>query len=238
MNEFKKDIQEDAKSDWMSLVNKHKKKQKGLPALSTLNTDAGNVEHNIEMFNMMQPNSIPSVDSSNGNTVSSEGCCESYHLQESHDQDVVVLDYENIPVEVVTRRGNSSGYYSSSFGNWLPDEDDTTEILIDWEYEVDKQDIIEYLQDHDEIFVTLDIDPEVDDDSLNNAIIENFDNLLEKFEADIKEYFYDSAVSNAQENYDYEEDYPDYEPYEESLSSMKDSIEFDDNFDMSMRTLL
>lgn len=238
MNEFKKDIQEDAKSDWMSLVNKHKKKQKGLPALSTLNTDAGNVEHNIEMFNMMQPNSIPSVDSSNGNTVSSEGCCESYHLQESHDQDVVVLDYENIPVEVVTRRGNSSGYYSSSFGNWLPDEDDTTEMLVDWAYEVDKQDIIEYLQDRDEIFVTLDIDPDVDDDSLNNAIIENFDSLLEKFEADIKEYFYDSAVSDAQENYEYERDYPDYEPYDDSYSSTKDSMEFDDKFDMSMRTLL
>lgn len=238
MNKDTLNIQEDAKSDWMRLVNKHKKKQRGLPALSNLNTDAGNVEHNIEMFNMMQPNSMPSADSSNGNTVSSEGCCESYQLQESHDQDVVVLDYENIPVEVVTRHGNSSGYYSSSFVNWLPEEDDTTEILIDWEYKVDKQDIIEYLQDHDEIFVTLDIDPEVDDDSLNNAIIENFDNLLEKFEADIKEYFYDSAVSNAQENYEYEEDYPDYEPYDESLSSIKNSIEFDDKFDMSMRTLL
>ena len=238
MNKDTLNIQEDAKSDWMRLVNKHKKKQRGLPALSNLNTDAGNVEHNIEMFNMMQPNSMPTADSSNGNTVSSEGCCESYQLQESHDQDVVVLDYENIPVEVVTRHGNSSGYYSSSFGNRLPDEDDTTEILIDWEYEVDKQDIIEYLQDRDDIFVALDIDPEVDDDSLNNAIIENFDNLLEKFEADIKEYFYDSAVSSAQENYEYEEDYPDYEPYDESLSSMKDSIEFDDKFDMSMRTLL
>ena len=238
MNKDNLNIQEDAKSDWMNLVNKHKKKQKGLPALSTLNTNAGNVEHNIEVFNMMQPNSMPYVDSSNGNIVSSEGCCESYHLQESNDQEIVVLDYRNLPVEVVTRQGNSSGYYSSSFGNWLPDENDTTEILIDWEYEVDKQDIIEYLQDRDDIFVALDIDPEVDDDSLNNAIIENFDNLLEKFEADIKEYFYDSAVSNAQENYEYEEDYPDYEPYDESLSSMKDSIEFDDKFDMSMRTLL
>lgn len=238
MNEFKKDIQEDAKSDWMKIVNKHKKRQKGLPALSSLNTNAGNVEHNINMFNMMQPNSTPHVDASNGNTTPSEGCCESYHLQESDEQNIITLDYENLPVEVVTRHGNSTGYYSPSFGNWLPDDDDTKEILIDWVYKVDKQDIIEYLQDLDEIFVALDIDPEIDDESLNNAIIDNFDNLLEKFETNIKEYFYDSAVSDAQENYEYEEDYPDYDPYVESLSSTKANIEFDDKFDMSMRSLL
>ena len=40
-----------AKSSWMKVVNKHSKKQKGLPALSTLNTDAGNVEAGINMFN-------------------------------------------------------------------------------------------------------------------------------------------------------------------------------------------
>ena len=237
MNNIKTDIQEDAKSDWMKIVNKHKKKQKGLSALSTLNTNAGNVEHNIEMFNMMQPNSNVSVDASSGNTTSGDSCCESCSLHESREHETVTLEYENIPVEVVTRPGNSSGYYSSSFGNWLPDEDDTTEILIDWAYEVDKQDIIEYLQDHDDIFVALDIDPEVDDDSLNNAIIENLDNLLEKFEADIKEYFYDSAVSNAQENYEYEEDL-DYDSYDESLNFVKHTAELDDKFDMSMRTLL
>lgn len=34
-------------------AKKHKKKQKGLPALSRLNTNAGNVEHNVNMFNHM-----------------------------------------------------------------------------------------------------------------------------------------------------------------------------------------
>lgn len=53
MNKDNLNIQEDAKSDWMSLVNKHKKKKKGLPALSKLNTNAGNVEHNVTMFNKM-----------------------------------------------------------------------------------------------------------------------------------------------------------------------------------------
>lgn len=83
MNNDNLNIQEDAKSDWMSLVNKHKKKQKGLPALSTLNTNAGNVEHNINMFNMMQPDRIATVDASNGNVSSGEStCCESLDLFE------------------------------------------------------------------------------------------------------------------------------------------------------------
>ena len=73
-------IHEDAKSDWMKLVKKHKKKQKGLPALSKLNTNAGNVEHNIKMFNT----AATPVDGPSNNPVSgpfggdvSGGMCES-----------------------------------------------------------------------------------------------------------------------------------------------------------------
>ena len=46
----------------------------------------------------------------------------------------------------------------------------------------------------------------------------------------IKEYFFDMAVKDAQEKYEYQEDYPEYEPYDENDS------ELDDMFDMSMRT--
>ena len=70
------DVSENAKIDWMKIVNKHKKKQKGLPALSTLNTNAGNVEKNIEIFNAMQPDGGVSVDAVNGNVSSCEGMCE------------------------------------------------------------------------------------------------------------------------------------------------------------------
>ena len=236
MNNIKTDIQEDAKSAWMKIVDKHKKKQKGLPALSTLNTNAGNVEHNINMFNMMQPDGNMSVDASNGN-ISGDACCESYSLHESNEHETVTLEYENIPVEVVTRSGNPSGYYSTSFGNWLPDDDETAELLITWNYEVDKQDVIEYLQELDELFVFFNIDPNIDDESLNNFIQDNFDTIVEKFDDNIKEYFYDYAVRNARENYVYEDD-PDYEFYDESLSSVKYNAELDDKFDMSMRTLL
>lgn len=63
-------LEENAKVDWMKVVKKHKKNQKGL-ALSTLNTDAGDVETSINMFNMMQP----SVDSMGGCAESLEKDC-------------------------------------------------------------------------------------------------------------------------------------------------------------------
>lgn len=44
----------DPKTEWIKLVNKHKKRQKGLP-ISKLNTDAGDVETNIKIFNAAQP---------------------------------------------------------------------------------------------------------------------------------------------------------------------------------------
>ena len=44
-------MSKDAKTAWLDQVKQHKRKQKGLPALSSINTDAGNVEHNIEVFN-------------------------------------------------------------------------------------------------------------------------------------------------------------------------------------------
>ena len=49
------DLDEDAKDDWLKIVNKHRRRQKGLPALSRLNTNAGNVEKNIEIFHNITP---------------------------------------------------------------------------------------------------------------------------------------------------------------------------------------
>lgn len=46
-------LKENTKDDWLTLAKKHRRKQKGLPALSKLNTNAGNVEHNVSMFNHM-----------------------------------------------------------------------------------------------------------------------------------------------------------------------------------------
>lgn len=218
----------DAKKDWLKIVNKHKKKQKGLPALSTLNTDAGNVEHNIEMFNMMQPDGSVSVDSVNGNV----GMGESMEIK----NDYVALQYDDLPIEVVTRYGNPGGYYSSSFGNWLPDDDETKEMLVDWVYKADKIEVIEFLQDLDEVLIDLGLDLDVDADTLYATLEQNLDQLIEKYNEALKNHFYDRAVSDAQEHYEYQEDFD--ECYDESETREVSYKELDDSFDMSTRTLL
>lgn len=234
-------IQEDAKSDWMKLVRKHRKRQNGLP-ITSLNTDAGNVEHNIKMFNMMQPSEVVSADASNGNTPgNSSGCCEELNnkcVKEelSMPEQMITLHYENLPIEVITRSGNPSGHYSYSYGNWLPDDDITKEIFVDWDYSVDPIDVVEYLQDKPEIMTVLNLDYDVPDDVLQKKMDDNFDYLLKKYKDDIKDHFYDRAVEDAQENYTYEDD--DYSYYEESVKTESKDIDLDDKFDMSMRTLL
>ena len=233
MNNVDKSIQENAKVDWMKLVNKHRKHQKGLPALSKLNTNAGNVEHNINMFNMMQPDGSVTVDASNGNVSSGDSaCCESV---ESKDE-MITLHYDNIPVEVVVRKGRPGGYYDPGMGQWYPDDDETKEILIDWEYEVDKDTLIEFFAEKGEIFDILEIDYDAGDEEITKVIEENFNSLLERYEDELKEYYYEEAISDAQEKYEYEEDYPEYEPYDESLNKSFNGE--DDYFNMSMRTLL
>ena len=82
-------LDENAKQDWLNIVKKHKNKQNGAPALSTLNTNAGNVEKSIEIFNKMNS----PVESPSNNPISGpfgdsvefsgeEACCESLNLFE------------------------------------------------------------------------------------------------------------------------------------------------------------
>ena len=71
------DMNENAKNDWLDLVKRHRKRQKGLPALSSLKTNAGNVELGLHMFNTLSsPDGGVSVDPVNGNvSAAGEGAC-------------------------------------------------------------------------------------------------------------------------------------------------------------------
>ena len=241
MNNLNTNIQEDAKQDWMNLVKRHKKRQKGLPALSTLNTDAGNVEHNVNMFNKLNtPLSSVNVNPVNGTNISSS---ESGSLGESVDKasdsrldEVVELTYENIPIEIVIQRGLSSGYHDSVFGNWLPSDNETTEMLVDWTYQTDKRSVVEVLQDIDEVQTRFNFDL-VNEETYISKILDNFEELLHEYMGAVLKHFKNLAISDAEENYKYEFDYPEDTTYEESLQSS--NIEpIDDKFDMSMRSLL
>lgn len=188
-----------------------------------LNKNAGDVETSQKIFNSMQPEGSVNVDSVNGN-VSSDT------ITESLNNNKYTLTYHDLPVEVVTRAGNPQGYYDTNFGNWLPDDDETTELLIDWDYSIDEQDVIDVLQDDPEVLSDLGISEETSDEEFERLLVNKLDYLFDKYNDKIKEYFFDMAVEDAQEKYEYQEDYPEYEPYDENDS------ELDDMFDMSMRT--
>lgn len=238
MNKDNMNIQEDAKSDWMKIVSKHKKKQKGLPALSKLNTNAGNVEHNINMFNMMSSGCTDAtVDAVNGN-VSCGGCSAGMgeSLTETKNSENIVIHYTGLPIEVVTKRGNPTGYYDYGMQQWYPDDDDeTTELLVDWDFELPEMTVIEFLQDLPQVQSDLNFD-RVSEQEFDAALQSNLNELIDRYEDELKEYFYDMAKEDAQENYEYE--YTDSYDLDDYSDKKLDDYKLDDVFDMSMRTLL
>ena len=227
------DLEEDVKDDWLNIVKKHKKRQKGLPALSRLNTNAGNVEKNIELFNAMQPNDNITVDAANGN-VSTGDCCAMGESLEENFMEPIILHYEDLPVTITTRRGNPSGRYDASFGNYVPDDPEQHEGKVDWNYEVDVDSMVEFLQDLDEVEQEIDPDKLLTGEEYQQKIEDNLDELVEKHMKLIMDHYRIRAIEDADENYDSEDDMYEREPYEESVKS----ADLDDKFDMSMRTLL
>ena len=84
------------------------------------------------------------------------------------------------------------------------------------------------------------------EEEVEKFIKDNFDSLFEKYEEQIKEHYYDDAIEDAQERYEYEPDYPEYEPYDEDdlweelhkpirKNSVLDEGMADDNFDIFLR---
>lgn len=225
-------MNENAKNAWMKLVNKHKKRQKGLPVLSTLNTNAGNVEHNINMFNMMQPSGSITVDASNGNISSGEfsgGMGESFvkenfislNLEEKFDMNkkTIDLEYDDIIIDVETDRGRSS-----------------SEITINWTYSISEDDVKDFFWVHDNLLTDL-LPENASDEEFYSTIENNLDYLVDKYNNELKEYYLEDAIDDAIENYVYNE----YDPREDpdvAYEEARDRALFDDEFDMSMRTLL
>ena len=212
-----KNIHEDAKSDWMKLVKKHKKKQKGLPALSRLNTNAGNVEHNIKMFNT----AATPVDGPSNNPISgpfggdvSGGMCESLI---DINPDKIVLNYTQLPVEVATDIVIPATYYE-------PEEVVTKDIELDYSYKVSKDEVIYVLSELPQI---KDRFKSLTDEEYDAIIASEFENLVREFEEEILDAFEPSVIKHIEETYVYhtKDDYPEYDSY-------------DDEFDMSVRTLL
>lgn len=126
-------------------------------------------------------------------------------------KEYIDLYYDNLPITIVTKKGNPSGYYSQSWGQWYPDEDETAEITISYEYSADKADVMEviYWNLTDEDISNVD---ELEYDDVKKFIEDNFEALFEKYLTKIEDYFKDLARDEAEANYE-DSDY-----YEEGIN--------------------
>lgn len=123
------------------------------------------------------------------------------------------LQYNNLDITVIKRRGNPSGYYSTSFGNWLPDDDETEDITIDYEYQVDKDDVIDALYEFAEDERTA----SMSDEEYEHFVKDNYDELLEKYYQEVLDEFEDRARDEAEEEYGDQE----YAWYDENYDPTK-----------------
>ncbi len=171
-------------------AKQQKKHGTGLSPFCTLNKDAGNVEHNIMMFNKM---SSP-VEGISNNPVSGPhggevGVAES--LIES--TSTVDLHYDDLEVTIVTRLAKAPSYHFE----YDHDEAQTVEEKIAHDHTVPKQDVVEFLMET----VTDEDFPEIDDSTdaeLENFVNKNFDSLFNKYEAKILDNYREQAREDAE----------------------------------------
>lgn len=125
--------------------------------------------------------------------------------------DKIDLEYKNLEIEVCVREGNPNGYYDSDFGNWLPDDDEFDNVKIDYTYKVDKDDVINYLEEN----CITDADRpdwyDIDNEEADKWTIEHFDELFSKYIDNILDYFEDEAREEAEEKYKYDYDSVDWD---------------------------
>lgn len=140
------------------------------------------------------------------------------HLSEATEKETVDLDYTGMYIDVCTRRGNPAGYYNTSIGGWLPDDDDTCEVKIDYTYTVDKKDVLDFLADMciEHEFTEEQVEDHYDDwdEFVDTYVNDHFDELMKKYHNQILDYFYEDAHDQAEE-----ENYHSY--YDESLKSTR-----------------
>lgn len=149
------------------------------------------------------------------------------HLSEATEKETVDLDYTGMYIDVCTRRGNPTGYYNTSIGGWLPDDDDTCTVKIDYTYTVDKKDVLDFLADMciEHEFTEEQIKDHDDDwdEFVDTYVNDHFNELMEKYHNQLLDYFYEDAQDQAEE-----ENYNSY--YDESLKSTRCNERLDNTF--------
>lgn len=164
-------------------AKQHGKKSKGLSSHCKLNLDAGNVEHNVAMFNhMSSPSGGPST---NPCGPMAEGLNESAELIDLH--------YDKLKVTIVTRQSRPASYYFE----YDRDEAQTVEEYIEYDYTVKKSEVVDFICENmtENDFANIE---DASDAELVAFVNEHFDDLYSKYEKMILEYFEDSAREHAE----------------------------------------
>ena len=164
-------------------AKQHGKKSKGLSSHCKLNPDAGNVEHNVAMFNhMSSPSGGPST---NPCGPMAEGLNESAELIDLH--------YDKLKVTIVTRQARPASYYFE----YDRDEAQTVEEYIEYDYTVKKSEVVDFICENmtENDFANIE---DASDAELVAFVNEHFDDLYSKYEKMILEYFEDSAREHAE----------------------------------------
>lgn len=115
----------------------------------------------------------------------------------------IELEYPDLEIEAVVRRGNPAGYYDKDFGNWLPDEDEFDTVKVDYTYKVDKDDIINYLAEECVTLSDKDDWYDIDNEEADKWVIDNFDMLVNKYRYKILDHFEDAAKEEAHNKYSF-----------------------------------
>ena len=146
--------------------------------------DAGNVEYNIGFFNHI-------TGADGGDTSVLSGSVSEGGMGESFDmKDKVTLYYDDIEVH---------GYYGPvDWETGIPEKE--YDMTIDWEYEVDRDDIFVYLQE----FVAEE-SPELSDEEVERIVSENFDALVDKYYQQLLDLYRDYAEDDAHYKFNYDE---------------------------------
>lgn len=183
-------------------ADKHKKHNKGLNPDSTLNKDAGDVEHNVAMFNhantavsgpCVNPNG-PMAEELEDNGVSG-GSVTSDEKKLSENTSVnsmVELHYDDLEVSVTTRGQRPSSY---SF-EYDQDEAQTVEDHVAHDYRVNRADVVDIICQEltEEDYPAID---DATDEDILAFVNGNFDDLFSKYEQKILDYFEKDAREDA-----------------------------------------
>ena len=168
-------------------AKKHKKNNKGLSFDCTLNPDAGNVEHNVAMFNHMNtPADSPSVNPCGP-------MAEDVNLRKEKPMDLTELHYDDLEVTIVTRKQKSPSYHF----DYDRDEAQTVEETVSYDHYVSTADITDFIAENITENDFADIDSASDREILD-FVKNNFDQLFDKYESMILDHYRSTAREAAE----------------------------------------